>query len=138
MYRPTITTAAYFGKNSTEKNEYIGSFAEQLINGVKIVIFLSLSDESVLFDITVELYSQSLSALVLYFALTALFFLTAYPLQKQLWPYIRYPQAMTEKEQSHYYRQKFNTLPTPLNMPFIISECITGFTFTLVSPTSVT
>ena len=44
-----MTNAAYLGKNAAQNTEYIGIFAEQLINGVSItVIFLSLSEDSVL------------------------------------------------------------------------------------------
>ena len=53
MYNKIITSAAYFLKNNDVKSTYIGSFAEQLINGVRrIVIFLSRSDDNVLDDIT--------------------------------------------------------------------------------------
>ena len=52
-YKPPIISAPFPGKNALTKNAYIGSLAEQLINGVRrIVIFLSLSLGSVLVAIT--------------------------------------------------------------------------------------
>ena len=47
-YRAIITSAPYLGKKASTKNAYIGSFAEQLINGVRrMVILLSRSLGSV-------------------------------------------------------------------------------------------
>ena len=53
IYSPVITSHAYSGKNASIKNAYIGSFAVQLIKGVRrIVIRLSLSLGSVLVAMT--------------------------------------------------------------------------------------
>jgi hypothetical protein len=48
IYKALITNAECFGKNADEKSAYMGSFALQLINGVRrIVIFLSRALDSV-------------------------------------------------------------------------------------------
>ena len=52
-YNPAIINPPRFGKNALTKKEYIGSFAVQLINGVKrIVILRSRSLVKVLVAIT--------------------------------------------------------------------------------------
>ena len=120
------------------KNPYIGSLAEQLMNGVRrIVIFLSRSDGSVLLAITpgtVHPNPTSIGTMLLpdspilrrSLSITNAT-LAIYPLSSS---------SDRKKNKVTMIGRKLSTLPTPLKIPSITSECITSLTSSAVIPLS--
>ena len=123
-YKHTITSARCAGKNAYVNKAYIGSFAEQLMNGVRsIVILRSRSDDSVLVDIIagtehpkpISIGTKLLperpilrSSLSMTNAILAM-----YPLSSSI---------DRKKNNTTIIGRKLRTLPTPAKIPFIISE----------------
>ena len=139
-YKPIITSAACSGKKAAEKNAYIGTLAEQLINGVNnMVIFLSRSEESVRLAITpgtLQPKPISIGTILLPdnpSLRSSLSMINAtlaiYPLSSSI---------DKKKNNVTITGRKLSTLPTPLNMPSIINACNTELTFNAVSALSTT
>ena len=109
--------------------------AEQLINGVKsIVILRSRSLDKVLLAITpgtVQPKPISIGTMLLPDNPTFLKSLSITNATLAIYPLSSSRER--KKKRVTIIGKKFNTLPTPLNIPLIMSECKTSFIFAFVS-----
>ena len=137
-YSKIITSGALSGKNAAVKNEYIGSFAVQLINGISvIVIFLSRSDGSVLLAITAG--TEQPNPINIGTMLRPESPILRNNLSITNATLAIYPVSSSNERKKNNVTiigKKLNTLPTPSKIPSIISECNTLSTFQFVSPVS--
>src|SRR5574344_313231 len=121
-YKPTIIKAPCFGKNAAVKNEYIGNFAEQLINGVsRIVIFLSRSEGNVLLAITagtVQPNPISIGTILRPESPIRLNNLSITNATRAIYPL----SSSNDKKKNKVtiIGKKLNTLPTPVKIPSMI------------------
>ena len=123
-YSIIITSALLSGKNAAEKNPYIGSLAEQLINGVRsMVILRSLSDGSVLLAITPGTVQPKPISIGTILLPDRPIFLSSLSITKATLAIYPLSSNMDRKKNSvTIIGRNASTLPTPLKIPSITSE----------------
>ena len=132
-YSPEIISQLYFGKNACAKNAYIGSFAEQLMNGVSsIVILLSLSLGRVLVDITAGTVQPKPISIGTMLRPERPIFLNSLSMKNAT--LARYPLSSSidkNKNSTTMTGRKLNTLPSPAKIPLVIRLVSIGLTLIL-------
>ena len=129
-YIPVMTIPPCFGKNAFTKNAYIGSFAVQLINGVRrIVIFLSLSLGRVRDDITAgTVQPNPMRSGTMLLPERPIFLRSLSMKNATLAIYPLSSRSDKKKNITTTIGRKLSTLPTPANIPSMIRLCITALT----------
>ena len=129
-----MTSAPFPGKNAAMKNPYIGSFAVQLIKGISITVSLrSLSDGSVRLAITPGTEHPKPTSIGTILLPERPIFLSGLSMTKAILAI--YPVSSSsdrKKKRIIIIGRNDTTLPTPLKIPSMISECTTSFTFDTV------
>ena len=137
-YRDTITRPECLGKNMEAKNTYTGSFAVQLINGVRSTVSLrSLADGKVLDAITpgtVQPKPTSIGTMLL--PLSPIFLNALSVTKATLAMYPVSSKSERKKKSTTIKGRNESTLPTPVNIPSMTRECMTSFTPPLVNALS--
>ena len=122
-YTPTIIRPENSGKNASAKKPYIGSLAEQLINGVSIIVILrSRSEDKVLLDITAgTVHPKPISIGTILFPESPILLSSLSITNAILAIYPESSRSDRKKNSTTIIGTKLTTEPTPTNIPSVIS-----------------
>ena len=138
MYNPDIISPPLPGKNVFTKNAYIGSFAVQLINGVRsIVIFRSLSLGRIRVDITAgTVHPNPIRSGTILLPESPIFLRSLSITKATLAIYPLSSMSERKKNRVTIIGRNESTEPTPEKIPSDIRLCMAGFTLSAFSPLS--
>ena len=139
-YTATIISPEIFGKKAFARKPYIGSLAEQLINGVSIIVILrSRSDDNVLLDITAgTVQPKPINIGTILFPESPILLSSLSITNAILAIYPESSRSDRKKNSTTIIGTKLTTEPTPTKIPSVIRACNDSLTFIDVNRLSTT